>query len=462
MHDITSQLATFSADISVKNTPPEVIQRAKILITDTVGIAIRARHEASSSDSVVNTVRRLGLDAGNARVFGDAGRYSPSGAALINGTLAHSLDFDDTHARGSIHSSAPIVPAALAAGEICGASGEEVLLGIIAGYEVQIRLSLALVPKDHYDRGFHPTATCGVFGAAAAAGRILGLTPAQMTNAFGAAGSQASGSMQFLANGSWNKRFHVGHAAQSGLTAAILAENGYVGSTQAIEGSSGFLHAYCPNPQPDLATAGLGESWETMALAVKPFPSCRYTHAALDGLISLKAQHRLEPDDVQHIEVGLPETGWKIVGIPETAKQHPSNVVDAQFSMPFCAAVAMREGTMRWDDYAIHLDDADTLEFCKRVTTVVDPRAQAEFPENMSAIVRVRTQNQGLESFVTTPKGEPTNFVSDQEIAGKFMGLVSPYMKCERSQALLSILGTLERAERITDVMAMTGAIAQH
>ena len=117
MHDITSQLAKFSASISTKNTPSEVIQRAKILITDMVGIAIRARHEAASSNTVVNTARRLGLDGGKARVFGDAGRYSPSGAALINGTLAHSLDFDDTHARGSIHSSAPIVPAALAAGD---------------------------------------------------------------------------------------------------------------------------------------------------------------------------------------------------------------------------------------------------------------------------------------------------------------------------------------------------------
>lgn len=455
MNDITQTLAKFSAEISAENTPQNVLERAKTLITDTIGIAVRARHEAASSDSVINTVRRLGLDGGSSRVFGDDRGYTPSGAALINGTLAHSLDFDDTHARGSIHSSAPIVPAALAAGEMVGANGEDVLLGIVAGYEVQIRLSLALVPTDHYDRGFHPTATCGAFGAAAAAGRVLGLNTEQMVNAFGAAGSQASGSMQFLANGAWNKRFHVGHAAQSGLTAAVLAEHGYLGSAQAIEGKAGFLNAYSPNPKPELAVAGLGEIWETMALAVKPYPSCRYTHAALDGLIALKAKNELNPNDIERVEVGLPETGWKIVGVPEAVKQHPTNVVDGQFSMPFCAAVVLRQGSLGWDDYADHLGDDSTLDFCKKVSTIVDPRAEAEFPRNMSAVVRVRSQGQDLESFVAVPKGEPSNFVSDTEIQAKFMGLVSPYLEKDRSQNLLATLGNLERAGNIGEVMEL-------
>ena len=456
MNDLTQILAKFSAEISAENTPPDVLERAKTLITDTIGIAVRARHEAASSDSVINTVRQLGLDGGSSRVFGDERGYTPSGAALINGTLAHSLDFDDTHARGSIHSSAPIVPAALAAGEMIGASGEDVLLGIVAGYEVQIRLSMALVPTDHYDRGFHPTATCGAFGAAAAAGRVLRLSTEQMVNAFGAAGSQASGSMQFLANGAWNKRFHVGHAAQSGLTAAVLAENGYLGSAAAIEGKAGFLNAYAPNPRPELAVAGLGEVWETMALAVKPYPSCRYTHAALDGLIALRTKNQLQLDDIEQVEVGLPETGWKIVGVPEEVKQHPTNVVDGQFSMPFCAAVALREGGLGWDDYAGHLADDSTLDFCKRVTTVVDPRAEAEFPKNMSAVIRVRSRGQDLESFVAVPKGEPSNFVSDTEIQAKFVGLVGPYLAAECSQNLLATLGNLERAGNIGEVMRLT------
>lgn len=455
MNDITRTLAEFTTNLSLDNTPGEVLDRAKLLVTDTVGIAIRARHEAASTNSVINTVRRLGLEGGGSRVFGDGSGYTPSGAALVNGTLAHSLDFDDTHARGSIHSSAPVVPAALAAGEMAEASGEDVLLGIVAGFEVQIRLSLALGPTDHYDRGFHPTATCGAFGAAAAAGRILGLTPEQMVNAFGAAGSQASGSMQFLANGAWNKRFHVGHAAQCGLTAAVLAENGYLGSAAAIEGRAGFLYAYAPNPNPGLSVQGLGEMWETMALAVKPYPSCRYTHAAIDALIALKQSENLDRRDIERVEVGLPETGWKIVGTPEALKQRPANVVDGQFSMPFCAAVALGEGALRWDDYAGHLANDDTLDFCQRVTTIVDPRAEAEFPRNMSAVVRVHTGEQPLESFVAVPKGEPANFVSDMELEAKFMGLVGPYLSADQSQSLLTSLASLENSDDIRKVMQL-------
>ncbi|MGY8960684.1 MAG: MmgE/PrpD family protein, partial [Alphaproteobacteria bacterium] len=263
--------------------------------------------------------------------------FAPPAAALINGTMAHSLDFDDTHAEGSLHSSAPIVPAALAAAEMAGASGKDFIAAIVAGYEVQIRLSLALGPSDHYDRGFHPTATCGVFGATVAAGKLLGLDAAAMENAFGVALSQAAGSMQFLADGAWTKRSHVGQAAQNGLMCAVLASEGFVGPLQAIEGERGFLHAYAPNGDVSKVMEGLGETWRTLELAVKPYPSCRYTHAAMDALAELRRDHDFDIEDIDSIEIGLPETGWKIVGHPAVDKQNPTSIVDGQFSMPFCA-----------------------------------------------------------------------------------------------------------------------------
>ena len=155
----------------------------------------------------------MGMAAGNSGVFGDAARYTPAGAALLNGALAHSLDFDDTHAAGSLHPGAPVIPAALAAGEMAGASGADVLAGIVAGYEVTCRVALALPAGEHYDRGFHPTATCGAFGAAAAAARVFGLSAEQVEGALGTVLSQCAGSLQFLANGAWTKRFQVGWAA---------------------------------------------------------------------------------------------------------------------------------------------------------------------------------------------------------------------------------------------------------
>lgn len=172
----------------------------------------------------------LGGGAGTSRLVGDGSRrYPPPTAAMVNGTLAHSLDFDDTHGAGSIHCSAPVVPAALAAAEVAGSSGKELVAAITAGFEVMTRLSLALDPRLHYERGYHPTATCGVFGAAAACGNLFKLTEDQMVSAFGIALSQSSGTLQFLVDGSWTKRFQVGYAAHSGLIAATLARENFVG-----------------------------------------------------------------------------------------------------------------------------------------------------------------------------------------------------------------------------------------
>jgi 2-methylcitrate dehydratase PrpD len=373
---------------------------------------LRARHEAESTPAMVAAAGRLGFAGGNCTVIGDPAGYTPAGAAMLNGTLAHSLDFDDTHAPGSLHPSAPIVPAAFAAAEMTGAGGRVLIPAIVAGYEVQIRLSLALDPAAHYDRGFHPSATCGAFGAAAAAGRVLGLDTEGYVNAFGIVLSMAAGSMQFLVNGAWTKRSHVGHAAMCGLIAATQAGEGYKGAADALEGKWGFLHAYAPAADAAKVVDALGHRWETLKIAVKPYPSCRYTHAAIDGILALARDNGIRAEEVEAVMVGLPEPGWKITGDPEPAKQSPASVVDGQFSMAFCAAVALRSGSFVWDDYARHLHDLETLALCKRVWTRIDPKAQADFPAEMSASVRIKTKRGEFDTYVRVPKGEPANFLS--------------------------------------------------
>jgi 2-methylcitrate dehydratase PrpD len=456
MTDITRQIARFVSETSYDALPAEVRDRAKALSLDMVGIAVRARHDAESTPAMLAAVNRLGLAGGACTVIGDAAGYAPAGAAMVNGTLAHSLDFDDTHAPGSLHPSAPIVPAALAAAEMSGADGKTLIAAIVAGYEVQIRLALALDPAAHYDRGFHPTATCGAFGAAAAAGRVLQLDPEGNANAFGIVLSMSSGSMQFLVNGAWTKRSHVGHAALCGLTAATLAREGFQGAAEAIEGKWGFLHAYAPAADPRKAVDGLGRRWETMKIAVKPYPSCRYTHAAVDGILALAREHGIQAGEVEEVSVGLPEAGWKITGDPESAKQSPKSVVDGQFSMAFCAAVALRSGGLAWDDYARHLGDAATLALCKKVRTRVDPRVQADFPAEMSASLRIRTGRGAFETYVRTPKGEPANFLSAAELRAKFDGLTGPYLSARRRDELENALLGLEHAKDIGTVLRLT------
>ncbi len=456
MVQITRRISEFVAGVSYDTLPAEVTERTKVLVMDLVGIAVRARHEADSTPSLLAATHKLGLAHGEGSVIAEGTGFAPPGAALVNGTLAHSLDFDDTHAPGSIHPSAPIVPAALAAAEMTGSSGRELIAGIVAGYEVQIRLSLALVPKDHYLRGYHPTATCGAFGAAAAAASVFGLSADEVANAFGIALSQAAGSLQFGVNGAWTKRFQVGYAAMNGLIAASLAREGFKGAAAAIEGKAGFLRSYAPNPIFEKATEGLGEVYETMAVAVKPYPCCRYSHAAMDALIALRAAHEIGPEEIEAVEVGLPQAGWNLIADPEDKKRHPKSVVDGQFSMPFLAAVALRQGGMGWDDYVGHIHDPQTLALCERVSCVVEPRAEAEFPAHMSGLVRLRTRRGTLEKFVAIPKGEPETFPTAGEQQAKFAALVGPYLSSARTDQLAGALRSLDQAGDIGGLLGLT------
>ena len=444
MENTTQTLADFCVQTNYDKIPTEVVERTKLLILDTVGIIIRARHDSESTPSMLAAVGKLGLDKGDCHVFGDKTTYSPATAALINATLAHSLDFDDTHAEASIHASAPIVPAAIAAAEMVGASGRDLITACVVGYEIHVRLGKAVGAADHYIRGFHPTATCGIFAAVAAVAKILKLSDAQTVSAFGIALSQTAGAMQFLKDGAWTKRLHVGQAAQNGLMAAFFAREGYVGPAQSIEGEWGFFNNYSSDANLDTAVDRLGEAWETMTLGVKPYPSCRYSHAAIDGIIQLAKQHDLPADSDVDIEVGLPQRGFGIIGHPLDQKQNPGSIVDGQFSMPFSAAVAFRQRGFVWDDYAKNLTNLATLNLCKRVAVYVDDQAEACSPENMSAKVRITANGQTFETFVQVPMGEPDNFMSAEQFHEKFSGLCSPYLTAPQRDRLSDSIMALE------------------
>ena len=453
MANETFILATFVSGLGFEAIPAPVRGRAKALTLDLLGSAVRARREAESTPPILAALARLGLDGlGPATVMGDSRLYAPPIAALLNGALGHSLDFDDTHAASSLHPSAPVVPAALAAGELVGASGMDVLAGIVAGYEVCCRLGLALDPTAHYARGFHPTATAGTFGAAAAAAKVLGLDTDQIASAFGVAGSQAAGSLQFLANGAWNKRWQVGAAAMNGLTAAVLAAEGFLGADAAIEGRHGLLVGYTDGARPELVVQGLGRQWETLNVAVKPYPCCRYAHAALDCLIALRAEHGFAADDVRIVEIGLHRNGLVLVGEPEAAKRRPRNVVEGQFSMPFTAAVALDQGSFGWDDYR-RLGEPVIDALADRVTVRQDHAVEAASPHPFGARVRIETSKGMFERAAPDPSGEPSSFPSEATLRGKFETLARPVLG-DRAATLAESILALEWFADIREPLA--------
>jgi 2-methylcitrate dehydratase PrpD len=451
---ITGELAGFSAGIRLENLPAEVVNRARFLLLDLVGNIVRARHDADSTHSLLAAARALGMGAGSNGVFGCSARYTAAGASFLNGALGHSLDFDDTHAAASLHPGAPVIPAALAAGEMAHASGADVLAAIVAGYEVTCRVALALPAGDHYGRGFHPTATCGAFGAAAAAGRVFGFDAEMIAGAFGTVLSQCAGSLQFLANGAWTKRFQVGWAALNGLTAAVLVREGFKGAAEALEGRHGFLRAYAPNPVPDRAVQDLDRVFELMATAVKPYPSCRYGHAGIDAAIALRAEHALQPNEIASVTLGLPRSGMLLIGEPVAQKADPRNVVDGQFSGPFVMAVALATGAMDWDSYRL-LEDPTVRALLPKIHCQFDPDIEAELPANMAGKVTIEARGQSFARTVTVPKGEPGNFLTEAELRGKFMGLASAVLGAERAQALADAVLAVDSMPEIGALMRL-------
>jgi 2-methylcitrate dehydratase PrpD len=445
---VTTELSEFSAGLTVDKIPPEVVSRARLLILDLVGNIIRG-HETESTPALLSAIAALDLARGESRVFGTSNTYTSVGATLLQGVLAHSLDFDDTHAAATLHPGAPVIPAALAAAQMTNASGATTLAAIIVGYEVVCRVALALPAGEHYKQGFHPTATCGAFGAAAAAARVFGLDAAGVASALGVALSQTAGSLQFLQTGAWTKRFQVGWAAMAGLVAATLASKGFKGAGEAIEGRHGFLRSYAPAPVPERAIQDLGTAYELMATGVKPYPSCRYGHAGVDAALALCAEHDLRPHEISSVIYGLSNAGMLLVGAPAAKKANPQNIVDGQFSAPFVLSVALMTGAMKWDSYEL-LHDIRIRTLMSKVRCEYDAEIEAEFPTNMSGKLTIHARGQVFVKKIVVPRGEPSNFLSRDELLAKFTSLAASVLGSAQTVQLAAAILDIDRLENVS------------
>ena len=441
MSEITRTLAAHATGLRYEDLPAEVADYAAQLVLDLVGIGLRASVDAESTPSIRDAVLAIAGD-GEASAFGEERTLAPAHAALLNGALAHSLDFDDTHRDGSVHPGAAVIPVVLALAEQHGIGGRRAIAALAAGYDVTCRLSMAVDPRSHYARGFHPTATLGVFGATAAGANLLGLSATELENAFGVNGSQAAGSMQYLENGSWNKRVHPGFAAHDAILALELARHGFHGSSEPIEGRRGVLRGYSDAARPEVAVAGLGERWEILHTAIKPYPACRYAHAPLDILVDLVAEHDLRPGEVESVTVGVCDAGLDLIGTPLERKHEVASIVDGQFSMPFLAAVALMRGRMTWSDYDL-VGDAGAAALARRVTVVADEEANALFPERWLGAVEVVTSRGTFADRRWVTRGERERPLGWEGVEAKFDDLAAATHATPERRALAATVRDL-------------------
>ncbi|HEY1472923.1 MAG TPA: MmgE/PrpD family protein [Pseudolabrys sp.] len=365
---VAERLAARVAALDAKTLPSAVRTKCEDLAVDVAGLCVTARNE----DYIKAALAGLD-DDGPCTAIGHARTLSAAGAAFVNGTAAHGEDFDDTFEGGPVHAGAVVVPAVLAACERHRPDGAAALVGIAAGVETMCRLS-TVVPKAVHKAGFHPTAIFGVMGAAAGCGAALGLTPKQIVDALGIAGSFASGIIEYLAEGAWTKRLHPGWAAQSGLRAALLARGGFLGPRTVFEGVHGLFHGFAHTSEGDYAALDdFGSRWVTETLAFKPYPCGTMAHPYIDCAKRLAARG-IKAGDVKEMICEVAEGTVHRLWEPLPAKQCPPNGYAAKFATPFILATGFVKGGVGLDaftDDAVH--DRQVLALAAKVRYVIDP-----------------------------------------------------------------------------------------
>jgi 2-methylcitrate dehydratase PrpD len=443
----TRELVDFVHGLRPEILPQEVLDRARYFLLDYLAVTVRGSRE-ESAQCVQRMIERM-APSGCARVIGTSIRTLPAYAALANGSASHGIEHDDTHSGGSIHLGATMYSAALALVETMPETAvEDFLTAVVAGYEVAARLAMALQPKEHYALGFHPTQTCGVFGAAVTASKLLGLTAEQTLAAAGIAGSMAAGSMEFLAEGAWTKRIHPGLGARNGMEAAFLAAEGFIGPRRIFEGRDGFLHGYSRHSVPERLTAGLGRSYEILHTAVKPHACCRYMQGPIDAVLALVREHAIQPDQIRKIEIAVLDAGWAIIAEPREQKYNPQSVVDAQFSMPFGAAAAAIHREAGLDQFTLErIRSPEVREMMQKVALVKDPRLEENFPREWPARVSIHLEDgRQFDKYVRHPKGDPENPLTWDEMAGKFRSLAGAVLPPERCEEVIERIVTAKPA----------------
>jgi aconitate decarboxylase len=450
---VTTTLATWASGLTLVDVPAEVIAYLKTCLLDSIGCGLFGALQPWG-----RAVSDVAIDlsgGGAASLFARREKVSPADAALANGTAIHGFELDDAHVASSLHPGSVALPASLAIAEVEGASGEQFLAALAAGYEVGLRLGVC-AGVAHSTSGYHVTGTVGAVGAAAAAARVLSLSPVQFAHALGIGATQAAG-LYVARLGAMTKRFHAGRAAQSGVLSAYLAQRGFTGGLEALEAPfGGFLSTL--RGQFDAATmlSELGERWETALVGLKPYAACASAHTTIDGVLELRSRG-LSVENLQRLTVWMSRKGHLNIGWP----YRPDEVITAQMNGSYAAAVALIDGDAFIDQFnEERLSDPAILALMPRITFMHDPELDRGGATKRHAvrIEALRRDGSVLSTEIEQRRGSPNRPLGIGEVEQKFRRLAGVVLSPRDIEDVMGLVATIQRKNHLEKLVSLIGA----
>ena len=442
---ISQKLAQFFCALRYEDLSNTLAYKLKTFFLDWIGSAF-----AGVSQPPTQMMLSLANDmkgAEEATIIPNNSRHLPLVAALVNGASSHVMEMDDLHRQSIFHPAASILPAVFAVAEKGHVPGRNLILGILAGYETGIRAALA-AGKSHY-KYWHTTATCGTFGAAAGAAKVMGLESEPFVWALGSAGTQSSGLWEFLTEGAMSKQLHPGKSSMNGLLAALLAQKGFTGASRIFEGEKGFLRATSDDYDINILTDGLGETFDTARNSLKYYASCGHTHSAIEAALKVLRDIDLDVAAIKSITVYIYQEALDLLEAVEARTPYL-----AKFNLPFCVATALYFGHVDLDDFLNErLDKPEILRLMGIISLREDPELTRLYPQKWPSRVEIEVANgKRYSGYCEFPKGDPENPFSEKELIQKFNKLCGDMITKDEKDRIIDLVLDLENIDDVTNI----------